>query len=387
MPVSIKSITKLSIKSIGLFILVFIFALSAFYINTTIYNFPKEEPFKGGFIHNPYENLPDSSYRANFHAHTVAWKKITNGHNSEEDLYNEYTKRGYDIVGISNYHKISDYVKDFSDLYIPEYEHGYNVLKSHYLSINPDGVSYFDYPLFQLSSHKQKVIEKLKEKNAIVAMAHPKFGGGRTFSDMKKLVHYDFTEVLNHYRISDEYWDQALSAGRLTYVMGNDDTHDIRKEATFRIWNIIHSNTRNTDSILNHMKAGQNYAVSSQNEICDNTLASCLLNNTNTFEVTLTESADKIEFIGQNGVVKKVLENTSKGSYTFTKDDTYIRVVARNVNSDLYMNPLLKFDGKTVPLNAMFLPEPTFFLTWLFRLVVIGFMLFLLFLIRKIIKR
>lgn len=387
MAVSFKSFGKFSLKAMGLFLLLLIFAISVFYVNTTIYNFPEEEKFNGKFIHNPYENLPDSSYRANFHAHTVAWEKITNGHNSEEDLYNEYTKRGYDIVGISNYHKISNYAEDFTDLYIPEYEHGYNVLKSHYLSINPDGVSFFDYPLFQLTSHKQKVIEKLKEKNAIVSMAHPKFGGGRTFADMRSLVHYDFTEVLNHYRVSDEYWDQALSAGRLTYVMGNDDTHDIRKEPTFRIWNIIYSNVRNTDSILNHMKAGQNYGVNSRNEICDNKLVSCLMKDDKTFEVKFSDTVNKIEFVGQDGIIKHVIDNVTGGSYSFKDDDTYIRVVARNTNSDLYMNPLMRFDGKTVPLNSTFLPEPTFLLTWLFRLVLLSFMLFLLILMRKLIKR
>jgi len=387
MAITIKSFSKFSLKAMSLFLLLFIFAVTIFYINTTIYNFPEEKPFSGTFIHNPYEHLPDSSYRANFHAHSEAWEKITNGHNSEEDIYREYSKRGYDIVGISNYHKISNYAKEFTDLYIPEYEHGYNVLKSHYLSINPDEVSYFDYPLFQLTSHKQKVIEKLKEKNAVVAMAHPKFGGGRTFGDMRNLVHYDFTEVLNHYRISDEYWDQALSAGRLTYVMGNDDTHDIRNEPTFRIWNIIYSNVRNSDSILNHMKAGQNYGINSRNEICDNKLVSCLMTGDETFEVKFAEIANKLEFVGQNGEIKQVVDNVNKASYKFDEDDTYIRVVARNTNSDLYMNPLVRFDGKTVPLNSMFKPEANFILTWLFRLIIIGFMIFLLILMRKIIKR
>ncbi|MBL4861695.1 MAG: hypothetical protein JKY09_01590, partial [Crocinitomicaceae bacterium] len=207
-------ILKVIVKGILSLLVLFVFGLSLFYINTTIYNFPDPTPFSGESIFNPYENLPDSSYRANFHAHSVAWNSVTNGQNSEKDVFEAYTKRGYAIAGISNYHKISVYGKSLTDLYVPVYEHGYNVLKSHCLSINGDKVSYFDYPLFQLTSHKQKVIHNIKANGAMVAMAHPKFGGGRTFSDMRYLTGYAFTEVLNHYRVSDEYWDEALSAGR-----------------------------------------------------------------------------------------------------------------------------------------------------------------------------
>ncbi|CAN0249729.1 unnamed protein product, partial [Chrysoparadoxa australica] len=187
-------------------------------------------------------------------------------------MFEAYIDRGYDMPGISNYHSISTYGKDRIDIYIPCYEHGYNILKSHCLGIGVDEVSKFDYPLIQSSSHQQKIIENIKAKNGFVTMAHPKFGGGRDFDNMRDLTYYEFTEVLNHYRISDEYWDAALSAGRLTSIMGNDDTHDIINEPTFRIWNVIHSEVRHADSILAAMRLGKNYGVWSHNELWDNKL-------------------------------------------------------------------------------------------------------------------
>ena len=213
----IRSFVRFLWKTIAILLLLLFLGISILYTNTTIYDFPEAKVFQGDKVYNPYKNLPDSNYRANFHAHSIAWKTVTNGHNTEKDLYDGYTEEGYDIVGISNYHKISDYAESRSELYVPVYEHGYNIFKSHCLALNPDGPSYFDYPLFQTTSHQQKIIENLRAKNAIVAMAHPKFGGGRSFDDMKTLVNYDFTEVLNHYRSSDEYWDEALSAGRVTW--------------------------------------------------------------------------------------------------------------------------------------------------------------------------
>ena len=383
---SFKSIFRILLKLVGSLILFVLFVASLFYINTTIYNFPEPKAFLGEKIFNPYENLPDSSYRANFHAHTVAWKSVTNGHNSEQDVFEEYTKRGYDIAGISNYHKISTYGKQFTDLYVPVYEHGYNIFKSHYLAINSPKVSYFDYPLYQLTSHKQKIIENIKANGAMIAMAHPKFAGGRYFSDMQHLVGYEFTEVLNHYRVSEEHWDAALSAGRLTWIMGDDDTHDLVKEPTFRIWNIIYSNERHPDSVMQSMRRGQNYAIWSHNGLCDNSLESCSVDSSEV-SFCLSEKADSIVLKGQNGKVLKKVMDSYAISYPMRDEDTYVRMVAYNVNSHLYTNPIIRMNGNTVPLNSNVKAEENFIKTWLFRIIAFLVSLGLLILIKKIWKK
>ena len=71
-------ILKGFLKFIVVLILSLLFIGSLFYINTTIYNFPEPQPFSGDSIFNPYQNLPDSTFRANFHAHSIAWKGVTN---------------------------------------------------------------------------------------------------------------------------------------------------------------------------------------------------------------------------------------------------------------------------------------------------------------------
>jgi len=376
---------RLLIKTfLGILTLV-LFGCSLFYLNTTIYNFPDKEVFKGDYLFNPYDNLPDSSYRANFHAHSIAWEKVTNGHNTEKDIFDGYHERGYDVIGISNYHKISNYAKTRSDLYVPTYEHGYNIFKSHYLAINSTKVSSFDYPLYQLASHKQKIIHNIQENGAFIAMAHPKFAGGRSFSDMENLVGYHFTEVLNHYRISDLYWDKALSAGRLTWVMGNDDTHDLVNEATFRIWNVIHSEVRNSDSIVQSMANGQSYAIWSLNQACDNLLSECQLDN-QTIHIKLNNIADSILIIGQGGKVLQKSFKTDSVSYQVKKEDSYVRTVAYNTNSHIYLNPIVRYDGENVPLSANVKVESNFLLTWTFRICMLILSILLLLFTRKIIR-
>jgi len=387
MNLTAKLLIKYIWKLIAVTVLVICFVTSILYVNTTIYNFAEIEKFSGNQLYNPYEKLPDSSYRANFHAHSIAWEGVTNGHNTEKDLFDGYSQKGYDIIGISNYHKISTYARQRSDLYIPVYEHGYNIFKSHYLSLNSNQVSYFDYPLYQMTSHKQKIIENLKSNNAIVCMAHPKFAGGRTFEDMEYLVNYEFTEVLNHYRSSDEYWDKALTAGKLTWIMGNDDTHDVVNEPTFLIWNVIHSADRNSDSIMKSMVAGKNYAVKSNDGKCDNSLIYCMIQANDSFTVQFENPVGTIEFIGDGGAIKKIDSNVKESSYTFKPQDTYIRVVAKDEDSWIYLNPIVRYDGKNIPLNTNLKVASNLFKTWLFRIVLILISFGLLILIRKTILR
>ena len=382
-----KKLLRILFKFIGLLFAFMLFVASLFYLPTVIYDFPPERPFAGDSIYNPYENLPDSVYRANFHAHTVAWKGVTNGHNTEKDIFDAYTKRGYAVAGISNYHKISRYAEGKTALFIPIYEHGYNILKSHYLSMNPDGVSYFDFPLFQLSSHQQKIIENLKKHHAFVAMAHPKFGGGRTFGNMRDLVNYDFTEVLNHYNTAAEYYDQALSAGRLTWILGDDDTHDIYEEASFQRWTMVFSPARNVNAVLQSMKYGKHYAVLSRDQSFKNRFIACKSVGKDTFECVFESPLDSILCIGQNGKVRQVALNTNRVRYAFAPRDTYIRILAKDTNTEFYLNPLVRYDGVRVPLNTYLRAEINGVKTWLFRSGILLVSLLSVLLIRKILIR
>jgi hypothetical protein len=375
----------LRIAAIPLFFVLFIASL--FYFTTTIYNFPEAKPFNGKYIYNPYETLPLRAFKAHFHAHSKEWKGITDGHNDEQDVFNAYTSRNYDIAGISNYHKISTYGADKTNLFVPMYEHGYNIFKSHYLSIKPDGVSYFDFPLLQSSSHQQMIINQLRKKNAFVAMAHPKFGGARKMKNMRDLVGYHFTEVLNHYRTSAEYYDEALSAGRLTWVMSNDDTHDLEKEPSFKRWNMIFSDTALVDTILNNYKLGKSYAVLSEDESFDKQFISCQSLGDDRFKVTFSAVLDSILVIGQGGKLKEFNTDAQNIVVTFQADDTYLRVVAKDENIQIYLNPLIRFDGIRLPLNADLTAEVNHFLTWLYRIAVFLVMLSLALIMRKLIIR
>jgi len=364
-------------------ILSILFIASLFYLPTSFFDFPDTKPFLGHYIYNPYQSHADNLFRANFHAHSKAWKGITDGNDTEQELFDAYTQHGYDIASISNYHSISKYAQSRTDLYIPAYEHGYNILKSHYLVINAEDVSYFDFPLFQTTSHQQKVIHQIQKKNKYIAIAHPRFGGGRTFENMHHLVGYDFTEVLNHYRVSDDFWDEGLSAGKLSWVLGNDDIHNVTTDPSFKMWNMIYSANRHPDSIMINMKRGCHYAVQSYNGKSDNTFLSCNKINDSTFYLKFLNAADSIQWIGQGGLVKKTIIQSDSSTYTFVPADTYIRAVAFNGNSRILLNPLLRYDGHIVPFASTLKASENTVKTWSARTVIALLSLSFLFLIRK----
>ena len=348
-------------------LIAFLLLLSClFYLRTTIYNFEEPKPFSGNFLYNPYENINSGDwYKANFHAHSYAWGGSTNGKQQPEEIVNAYLNKGYSAPCISNYHQITEKTGDY--IHIPTYEHGYNLLKSHKLSIGSENVSFFDFPLFQALSHKQKIILILRENGAHVAIAHPKFRNGHPESDFERLSGYHFIEVLNHYRISDQHWDRALSSGKLAWLLADDDTHDITgKGNTFVMWTMINSAKGDAESLLGALAFGNAYGVKGADAFNDNLLKECVVEG---MEVKwkFREPAKEIRLIGQNGIVKKVITNSDSINYRFTEDDTYIRAHIINEKSEMYLNPIARFDGKTLPLTANKFPQVNLWKTLLFR--------------------
>lgn len=382
---TIKSIFILILKIIISLVLLIFLILAVLYSGTTIYNFPQTKPFAGSEIFNPYNTQDSIQYKANFHAHTYSWYGLTHGGNTDKEVYDAYMKKGYDIACISNYHKISTYHSALTPLYIPAYEHGYNVNKAHYLVINAEKVSYGDFPLWQSSSHQQTIIDVLRKNAEIVTIAHPKFGGGRSYENIRTIVGYHLMEVLNHYRNSEAFWDQALSVGKLSWIIGNDDIHDLQDPTIFKIWNIIFSNTYSRDSILSNLKKGNNYVVQSENGSTENSFVSCIKKDENTFRFNFGNEVDTILFIGQNGDIKQINTKTKSAQYSFVTADTYVRVVAHNKKSSIFLNPLFRYDGIKLPYVANLNATKNLFLTWICRLFFISLAMFTIMAWKKVI--
>lgn len=203
-------------------------------------------------------------------------------------------------------------------------------------------------PLFQNTSHKQDIINRLRDKDALVVLAHPNFMNGHDEDDMQLLSGYHFTEVLNHYRTSEKEWDAALKSGRLSWIMANDDTHDIHNEPTHRIWNEIYVEESGNAALIKSLEEGKNYGIDTRHGINDLSV------------VQLKASGDSILFdFGKAATRVKILLNGeehqtiagSKGRVLFPADGQYMRFVVSSAEATLYTNPLVRY-GQEKPLSV-----------------------------------
>ncbi len=346
-----NTIIKTSVKILRILtgiILLLLTLLHIPYLESSVYNFPEIRKFSGDSLYNPYAAAALHWYKANFHAHSKAWGGLTNGKLSEDSLCNTYIQLGYDIIAISNYFKISRSIYQ-EKLFIPNHEHGINVRKRHYLPIGAKEVIPLDYLTFQTLSHKQDIINRLKETAKVLVINHPEFMHGFRPEDFRSLSGYCYIEVLNHYRRSFQHWDTALTAGYPAFGLGNDDSHDQTKEdETGRYFTLINSDTLAESDIYSSLKKGSVIAVEGYRGRTPNGLNTLQVVNDSVY-LSLKNNADSIFAITDEGKVFASVTDTSGFSLAFPKTSSYLRFFFRNDSTKFYTNPVIRTQNGTLP--------------------------------------
>lgn len=353
---------KKILKYLLYLVIAFVALLIAMNIFVPFYVFDEPVPFHGDYLHNPYQDIDSTYWKCcNFHGHTRQYGGVTNGRNNGNAVYDSmYRLFGYDHVGISDYNKVNGYENGRDPGFIPGYEHGYNVWKTHQVCLGTKKVRRIDYFFYQTLSHKQHMLNRLGEQNRVVAVAHPSFvDGSYNIRDMKYLSNYKVLEVLNGFVNSPEHWDMALSNGHLVYLIADDDTHDVLKVNDIAL-RITYLNAKDNDAnqlydaLLSGKSVGVDFDLDRQEKMDHKVerfkrdipyLNSAKLTG-DVFTVSVTKPIRKAEFIGQGGSVLKSdwHENADKvfcASYQIQPSDQYVRTV------------LTFFDGTTMWLNPV----------------------------------
>ncbi len=313
-----------------------------------VYRFPPPAPFHGDSLFNPYRAATGTWYKANFHAHSIAWGGATNAKDRREDVEAAYRSMGYDLIGVSDYQALGRAGPERAGV-VPVYEHGYNVMKTHHLVIGARAVSWLDYVLPQNVHQKQFVLDHLSRPGVAVALNHPSFRGGFSIGDMRSLTGITLVEVLNHFRRSFGHWDAALGAGRRAWILGDDDSHDARDaRETGVYWTMVNARSLRTDDVVRALQEGRTYGVAGRGGAMSLRLRSVTTAGTRV-TVALDTVARRIEFIGRGGAVRAAARDTAAASYEFAGDDAYIRVQVTGAGNTLYLNPVFRTDGSPEP--------------------------------------
>jgi hypothetical protein len=273
---------------------------------------------------------------------------------------------GYDVVGLSNYQHIQADTEGVD--FFPVYEHGYNIRKRHYLSIGAQRVIWRDYIFWQTIHHKQHMVHILKKHAPFLAIAHPLLAGGFVEEDFRRLTGYDAVEVLNHQKNSRKVWDAALSAGRLSWIVGDDDTHDVSNTGQTGVcWTMVNALSTREHDVLSALKSGHMYGIQGRGGLNDNSLERLELTN-DSLLVKLEKPAIEISFISDEGRMLFAIPNTDSARIPVGTENTYVRVEVQNEKTRMYLNPVVRYDGLSVP---RYCATVNLGKTWLQRTVII----------------
>ena len=179
--------------------------------------------------------------------------------------------------------------------------------------------------------------------------------------DMKYLTNYDLVEAFNNVRFSVRHWDVALSSGHLVYLLANDDAHNVFDPTEVgRVFTMINTRNLDKDAVLYALKKGKSYAVrigmregadfveKAEDHEKNPVLKSVEVIN-DTLYIEVSEKAREIKFIGQNGVLRKMVSDTNRATFRIMPIDTYIRTEIVFPNStEFYLNPVVRYDGTRV---------------------------------------
>jgi hypothetical protein len=329
------------------------------YVFNTKYKFVPSRPFHGDHIFNPYASIDSSNWKkANFHIHTKEWWGLSNGRkNQSQSVDSLYSYLGYDIINISDYQFVNNFEHN-RKYFIPEYEHGYLFPKNHQLVLDTHTVRWLDYLFPETRDNEQSVINTLKaDSGSLVAIAHPVFNHAYSGNDIKSISGYDCLEILNQNHFSIQCFDSALSAGRLTYILADDDCHNISDiYQVGRCCTFVNSSV-DKSSVLDALKNGKTFGADiymhdyetneTKQQIIKSlpVLTSVDVKN-DTLTVRLSANAKSFTFIGQNGEIKKTVINSAGALYAIQKNDTYVRTqIICDDSTVYYLNPVFRYDG------------------------------------------
>ncbi len=315
------------------------------YYFTKIYDFSEPESFKGNFFYNPYSNISSNWVKTNFHAHSRSFGGLAKGKNSVDELIERYKSLGYNLICVSNYNRTTQ-KNQSQQLYIPVYEHGFNINWTHQLSINSKKAMFFDFPLLQCLSHKQSIINTLKQKDALIALTHPSFKNSYHPDDLQYLTNYDFIEGLSPVATSVRAWDVALTNGHAVWVMGNDDSHSISDGSNGVCWTMINADSLSEESIKKSLQQGSFYATRGWLGQEMNRIISVKVVD-GTYELLLEKASDSIILKSNRGQTVKTETGANKISYHIKSSDSYIRAEIYDTEpwngyTRMYLNPVIR---------------------------------------------
>lgn len=359
----LRKICFVAAKILATVVLVALFAAAATSVSP-VYDYADAEPFGGPDIFNPYAPLAgrdslgrETWKRANFHTHTRVKGIFNECEYWPDETDRAYRKLGYDIVTFSNHNELTVHPYD-PELQVNVYEHGINLFKYHKLVFGCAGVNRFDNLLPLFVFQKQFQLDLLGKESDFIQMNHPLRTGGTSKGQMSRLEGYRIMELDSGKSTENEYWDWALSAGRYSFGLANDDLHyPDRSERIAVRCNFLFCPSARYDDLKETLLGGCYYSMRVPDygngdwevKYARNRelpyVRSIGLDSARVF-ISLSRTADSIKFTGQDHAVLALVKDAAQGSYEMGPQDAYARITAYFPDGEvIYSNPFARYDA------------------------------------------
>ncbi|MEJ2217621.1 MAG: hypothetical protein P8099_13510 [Gemmatimonadota bacterium] len=160
-------------------------------------------------------------------------------------------------------------------------------------------------------------------------------------------------EVIRRGHVGADRWDAALSAGHLSWVIGDDDEHDLNRPGDVGVsWTMVRAPSKRRAAVLAALRAGHTYAVAGHHGHNDILLRSVTLHG-DTLTVRTDPGARLFRFVGQGGAVLRVVHDSMQASYVFRPTDTYVRTEIVTAHTRMLLNPVFRYGVEDVSRIAM----------------------------------
>ena len=355
----IKRIGMVALKSLLVVILVAIsIAIATSF--SPIYDFAEPRPFSGPDIYNPYRDI-DTAHcwkRANIHTHTRVEGILNECEFSADSVYHIYKSFDYDIIGFTNHNELTKHPID-KELQMDIYEHGYNALNYHIMTYGAKRVWLYDALMPLFASQKQFMLDKLSDDADLVQINHPQRIRLFNYADLEKISGYRLMELTAaEDEIENKQWDIALSAGRYSHGIMNDDLHypDRPEKIAIRC-SFICTPTERYEHVKKALIEGCFYSMSVPNYGDGDWSVKYALNRElpkvkdiglrdSTIYIELSTAADSIKFVGSNHRTLHTAYSATSAEYTMQSSDPYARImVFYNDGAVIYSNAFARYDS------------------------------------------
>ena len=325
-----------------------------------IYDFAEPRPFSGPDIYNPYRDI-DTAHcwkRANIHTHTRVEGILNECEFSADSVYHIYKSFDYDIIGFTNHNELTKHPID-KELQMDIYEHGYNALNYHIMTYGAKRVWLYDALMPLFASQKQFMLDKLSDDADLVQINHPQRIRLFNYADLEKISGYRLMELTAaEDEIENKQWDIALSAGRYSHGIMNDDLHypDRPEKIAIRC-SFICTPTERYEHVKKALIEGCFYSMSVPNYGDGDWSVKYALNRElpkvkdiglrdSTIYIELSTAADSIKFVGSNHRTLHTAYSATSAEYTMQSSDPYARImVFYNDGAVIYSNAFARYDS------------------------------------------